>query len=172
VTLEDARPLGQNGAHGFEGRVRLPDGTLEETILSPAEAAALAGTSQAAPSKLRPVDAAKVHLLAESARIRLASSYDRQFAVSLSGIRTLPHQIEAVYQAPEVYAHEMSDADHRRMLAALKGCWGKVILSGYANDLYDGELSGWPRHEVDVPNNAAGGKTKRRMTEVLWCNFW
>jgi len=34
----------------------------------------------------------------ESVRIRLAYAYDRQFAVSLSGIRTLPHQIEAVYQ--------------------------------------------------------------------------
>jgi hypothetical protein len=39
----------------------------------------------------------KGDLLVESARARLAYAYDRQFAVSLSGIRTLPHQIEAVY---------------------------------------------------------------------------
>jgi hypothetical protein len=30
-------------------------------------------------------------------RIRLADGHDRQFALSMSGIRTLPHEIEAVY---------------------------------------------------------------------------
>jgi hypothetical protein len=43
------------------------------------------------------VDAERIRLLVESARIRLAYTHDRHFAVSLSGIRTLPHQIEAVY---------------------------------------------------------------------------
>src|SRR5262245_46439279 len=42
VLLEEARPLGPNGSGGFECRVRLPDGGLEETILSPEEAARLA----------------------------------------------------------------------------------------------------------------------------------
>jgi hypothetical protein len=45
------------------------------------------------------------------------------------------------------------------------------MLSGYPNDLYDTALAGWPRHTFALPNNAAGGKEKRRMTEVLWCNF-
>ena len=35
VNLEDARPLGVNGSAGFECRVRLPDGTLEEAVISP-----------------------------------------------------------------------------------------------------------------------------------------
>jgi hypothetical protein len=30
VLLEDARPLGADGAAGYECRVRLPDGTLDE----------------------------------------------------------------------------------------------------------------------------------------------
>jgi DNA adenine methylase len=66
---------------------------------------------------------------------------------------------------------EMTDADHRELLATIKAVQGKVILSGYANDLYDRELASWRREQVEVPNNAAGGKTKRRMTEVIWCNF-
>ncbi len=41
--------------------------------------------------------AEKLRLLIESARIRLAFAHDRQFAVSLSGVRTLLHQIEGVY---------------------------------------------------------------------------
>ena len=42
-------------------------------------------------------EAEHLRLLVESARIRLAYAHDKHFAVSLSGIRTLPHQIEAVY---------------------------------------------------------------------------
>src|SRR4051812_27482924 len=34
----------------------------------------------------------------ESTRIRLAFAYDPYFAVSLSGIDALPHQLEAVYE--------------------------------------------------------------------------
>jgi hypothetical protein len=45
------------------------------------------------------VDAEKLRILIESARIRLAYTHDKQFTVSLSGISTLPHQIEAVYHA-------------------------------------------------------------------------
>jgi DNA adenine methylase len=67
--------------------------------------------------------------------------------------------------------HEMSEADHRELLAALKGCRGKVMLSGYRSDLYDNALSGWVRHDFDIANHAAGGENKRRMCECLWCNF-
>ena len=39
------------------------------------------------------------------------------------------------------------------------------------SELYDAMLEGWSRHTFDLPNNAAGGEEKRRMTEVVWCNF-
>ncbi len=123
VTLEDARPLGLDGANGFECRVRLPDGTLEETVLSPAEAAALASADLAGAAAVRTVDPAKLHLLVESARIRLAYAHDRQFAVSLSGIRTLPHQIEAVYQ-------KMLPQPRLRFLLADDPGAGKTIMAG------------------------------------------
>jgi hypothetical protein len=93
VVLESVRPIGA----GYECRVRLPDGGLEEVVISADEAAALTKASDASQTA-HLVDSADLQLLVESARIRLAYAYDRQFAVSLSGIRTLPHQIEAVYQ--------------------------------------------------------------------------
>ena len=93
VTLEAARPLGK----GYECRVRLPDGTLDEAVITSEEAVALACASESVESKASTVNAEQLRLLVESARIRLAYTHDRQFAVSLSGIRTLPHQIEAVY---------------------------------------------------------------------------
>lgn len=68
-------------------------------------------------------------------------------------------------------AYEMSEAEHVELLELLQRIRGKVILSGYPSELYDDLLAGWHRHDRELPNNAAGGKTKRRMVECLWCNF-
>lgn len=69
------------------------------------------------------------------------------------------------------YAHEMTEVDHQAMLKTIRECQGKVVLSGYPNPLYDRELHDWSRHEIAIDNKAAGGKTKRKMTEVLWMNY-
>jgi DNA adenine methylase len=82
-----------------------------------------------------------------------------------------PPYVHETRTARKVYAHEMTEADHRRMLDVLRACKGRVILSGYPSALYDTFLSGWGRREIPRPNNASGGKKKRLMTEVLWFNF-
>ena len=125
VILEDARRLGADGSAGYECRVRLPDGGLEEAVISSEEAAGVfateGGTDEA--TAVRPVDSERLRLLVESARIRLAYAYDRQFAVSLSGIRTLPHQIEAVYR-------RMLPQPRLRFLLADDPGAGKTIMAG------------------------------------------
>src|SRR5262249_18846523 len=82
-----------------------------------------------------------------------------------------PPYLHETRTATKVYAHEMSEADHRQMLKVLRGLKGKVMLSGYKNDLYDTTLVGWTRHEYPIVNHAAGGEKKREMVECLWCNF-
>ncbi len=72
---------------------------------------------------------------------------------------------------PEVYEYEMTVAQHEELLQAIKDVQGKVMLSGYRNELYDTELAGWVRHDKEIDNKVAGGPTKRRMIESLWCNF-
>ncbi len=119
VTLEAVRFIGS----GYECRVRLADGTPDEAILSLEEASALLGQSVIAPTSIQPVNAEKLRLLVESARIRLAYAHDRQFAVSLSGIRTLPHQIEAVYM-------KMLPQPRLRFLLADDPGAGKTIMAG------------------------------------------
>jgi DNA adenine methylase len=72
------------------------------------------------------------------------------------------------------YAHEMTYTQHRELLELLKGIKGKFLLSGYDNDLYRGyanTVPRWDRRDFELPNQVAGGKTKRRMIESLWCNF-
>ncbi len=123
VLLEEARALGADGTSGYECRVRLPDGSLDEAVISAAEAAGLAQSVPEVGAPAAPVDAERLRLLVESARIRLAYSYDRQFAVSLSGIRTLPHQIEAVYL-------KMLPQPRLRFLLADDPGAGKTIMAG------------------------------------------
>ena len=118
VVLESVRPLGE----GHECRVRLPDGSLEEVVLSREESALIAPREAHTPSA-HLVDPTDLQLLVESARIRLAYAHDRQFAVSLSGIRTLPHQIEAVYQ-------KMLPQPCLRFLLADDPGAGKTIMAG------------------------------------------
>jgi DNA adenine methylase len=83
-----------------------------------------------------------------------------------------PPYLHETRTSPEAYGHhEMTEADHVKLLSVLRDCKGKVMLSGYPSNLYDTELKGWARHDFELPNNAAGGDAKRRMTECLWCNF-
>ncbi len=119
VLIEDARSLWNS----FELRVRLPNGHLEEAVLTQEEIEALLGQVKQVKEPSHPVDPEKLRLLVESARIRLAYSHDRQFAVSLSGIRTLPHQIEAVYM-------KMLPQPRLRFLLADDPGAGKTIMAG------------------------------------------
>jgi superfamily II DNA or RNA helicase len=100
----------------------LMNGTLEEVVLSSDERLALFA-NQSAINQSKLVPASDMQLLVESARIRLAYAHDRQFAVSLSGIRTLPHQIEAVYQ-------KMLPQPCLRFLLADDPGAGKTIMAG------------------------------------------
>lgn len=73
--------------------------------------------------------------------------------------------------APAVYTHEMTKLEHMALLEALCAVKGNVMLSGYDSPLYASWLKEWARHTFDLPNNAAGGASKQRKTECLWCNF-
>jgi SNF2 family DNA or RNA helicase len=119
VVVEVARSLGSS----IELRVRLPSGDLDEAVLPAADVDGLLNHQPAPTTAVHPVDAEKLRLLVESARIRLAYTYGRQFAVSPSGIRTLPHQIEAVYL-------KMLPQPRLRFLLAADPGAGKTIMAG------------------------------------------
>jgi DNA adenine methylase len=82
-----------------------------------------------------------------------------------------PPYLQETRTAKDVYRFEETEAGHRELLDLLRSVKGKVMLSGYPSALYDEKLADWNRHEFDLPNNAAGGKTKGRESEVVWCNF-
>lgn len=65
-----------------------------------------------------------------------------------------------------LYKHEMTRADHEELLKAAVDHPGKIMISGYDNDLYNDYLSGWRKAYKDT--NAECGLKRR---EVLWMNY-
>lgn len=82
-----------------------------------------------------------------------------------------PPYVHVTRKSRKTYFHEMTEDDHRELLEELRRCEGKVILSGYSSELYETVLHDWNKYTFDIPNHAAGGAKKRKMTEVLWHNF-
>lgn len=64
------------------------------------------------------------------------------------------------------YEHEMEDADHVALLTALLDARAKVMISGYASELYDSMLAGWKRVEFTVYT-----RTHTARQEVIWMNY-
>jgi DNA adenine methylase len=71
------------------------------------------------------------------------------------------------------YYGGFSVEDHERLLRVLKEVKGRWLLSGYANELYDRELGGYNRVEVEVVKHSyyRRGEEKPRVREVLWFNY-
>jgi DNA adenine methylase len=82
-----------------------------------------------------------------------------------------PPYLHETRVSKDAYAFEMTERQHWELVDTLRQCKGKVMISGYASELYDSVLRDWNRYEFDLPNNAAGGKTKRRMSEKIWTNY-
>lgn len=116
VLIESMVPIGDH----YKLRVRNADGYLEEVMLLGKE---IEGIQVISEERYKPVNAKELSLFVESHRIRYAYSYDPYFAVSLSGIQTLPHQIEAVYA-------KMLPQPRLRFLLADDPGAGKTIMAG------------------------------------------
>jgi superfamily II DNA or RNA helicase len=102
--------------------VRTRDGLTVQTIVPVSELAAALdqATGHGTYTLANPYD---FFLLVEAARIRLAYSFDPFFAVSMSGVQALPHQLQAVYE------RMLPQARPRFLLADDPGA-GKTIMAG------------------------------------------
>ncbi len=59
-----------------------------------------------------------------------------------------PPYVPGTRGANATYAHELTDADHRQLVDTCLTMQGMILLSGYANDLYQPlEEAGWVRKE-------------------------
>lgn len=65
-----------------------------------------------------------------------------------------------------LYKYEMSDAEHEGMLQLLVTHPGKILLSGYDNEMYNSILEGW--NKTQMITYAERG---RKRVETLWMNY-
>ncbi len=65
-----------------------------------------------------------------------------------------------------LYKYEMQDSEHEKLLKILSRHPGKVLLSGYDNDMYNEMLSKW--NKVQKTSRAERGLAR---TETLWMNY-
>lgn len=77
-----------------------------------------------------------------------------------------PPYLAGVRVKKNLYEHEMTDADHRRLLALVNKIPAKIMLSGYRSPLYDRALKGWTCDTFPVLTRAHTWRT-----EALWFNY-
>lgn len=73
----------------------------------------------------------------------------------------------------ENYSHEYNVEQHANLLKLLLVLQGKVILSGYINEMYPSVLKGWKesRRVSCLANATLTDGTKKLRQEVVWTNF-
>lgn len=74
-----------------------------------------------------------------------------------------PPYVLATRSCKSSYRHEMDDAAHEELLDVLNRHRGVVMLSGYANELYDAKLQDWARYDTDMVITSG-----HKRTESLW----
>lgn len=77
-----------------------------------------------------------------------------------------PPYVRSTRRSGRLYSNEMRDEDHQRLLDCIVGSRAKIIISGYASDLYDNALCGWTR--ITMESRITSGETAE---EVVWMNY-
>lgn len=65
-----------------------------------------------------------------------------------------------------LYKHEMENTEHEELLELLTGHPGKILISGYDNELYNTMLSGWKKAQKKTQAEAG-----IRRVETIWMNY-
>lgn len=66
------------------------------------------------------------------------------------------------------YKHEMTDQDHIELLELIQQFPGKIMVSGYENDLYNQYLKGWTKESTKGYAEYNNGADRQ---EVIWMNY-
>lgn len=73
-------------------------------------------------------------------------------------------------QVDKHYMYDYTTIDHEELLRSLIDHRGKVMISGYASDLYTEVLKGWSVLKKQTKVGITTDKKSDR-TEMVWCNF-
>lgn len=74
-----------------------------------------------------------------------------------------PPYVRETRQGRRGYAHDLDDAGHVRLIEAVRGLRGHVVVSGYRCALYDEALADWRRVDHDAVDQG-----RERRVESVW----
>jgi hypothetical protein len=76
-----------------------------------------------------------------------------------------PPYLASTRRGGAIYRHEYDDQDHEKLLDLLKTLPCMVMVSGYANPMYDTRLAGWRKHSFKAISQVG------LREETVWMNF-
>ena len=79
-----------------------------------------------------------------------------------------PPYLHSTRVSTNIYAHEMSEEEHRLLAVLCRRLEGAVVLSGYPSELYCELYEGWQKVSKDTANHSSHKGSKDRMQECLW----
>lgn len=86
-----------------------------------------------------------------------------------------PYLIVRDMQAVKKTYDVMSKKQHTKLLEFCLEAKSRILISGYASQLYDDMLGGWYKTEVKsfttTVRNQRGRSAHAKTLEILWCNF-
>ena len=85
-----------------------------------------------------------------------------------------PPYLATTRVSTRVYQHEFTTDQHERLVRLVVRSKAKMVICGYANDLYEETLAGWNRVEMkgrSFANPCGNGGKRPFRTLVLWANF-
>ena len=77
-----------------------------------------------------------------------------------------PPYVRSTRKSGRLYRCEMTDDQHQEMLEIITHTRAKVVISGYANDLYARYLSGWNIYQTETHTTSA-----EVVEETIWTNY-
>lgn len=82
-----------------------------------------------------------------------------------------PPYVTQTRSMAEIYQVEMDEALHERLSEIVRGCSGKVIISGYGSALYDRLYMDWNKEVKDQYLHSSQSAKKVIRQECVWKNF-
>ena len=77
-----------------------------------------------------------------------------------------PPYVRSTRKSGRLYAHEMSDDEHRELLDIVTKSRSKIIISGYECEMYNTALAGWRKDSTLCQTTSTA-----LATETIWMNY-
>ena len=100
--------------------------------------------------------------------LKLIKKYDQEGVLFYCD----PPYLAETRATKNAYKQEMNQKDqHKEFIDVVRGCSGKVMISGYASNLYKERLHDWHRIEYKVNVSTANTVKRRTAVECIWMNY-